>query len=230
VTYAITSSSLASIGFGALIVFGIAVFIFGLVLLIRGVAHQGPTTKAEGPAGFKFEGGPGATILLGGLAFAIGGGYLLNSHLSSSPAPAPTQAQTSQPAPPPSSSSEVVPFASVTYPAKGTQVSQKNGLTMGGTVASPGHFTIWILDHPSRNSYFLDREADVNAGEWSAVDRPLGEASDPLPYPLTVVAVLADPQCARSLNQIGQTATSHTTTMPAGCHQFGQVTVKVTRR
>src|SRR5262249_52903074 len=113
-----------------------------LVLLIRGVAHHGPTTKAEGPAGFKFEGGPRATILLGGLAFAIGGGYLLNSHLSSSPAPAPTQTQTSQSAPPPSSSSpsEVVPFASVTYPAKGTQVSQKNGFTMGGTVASPGHF------------------------------------------------------------------------------------------
>ena len=231
-TYAVNSGTLASIGFGALMVFGIVVFIIGVVLLIRGVAHYGPTTKAEAPAGFKFEGGPAATIALGGIIFAFLGGWLLNGHLSSSPAPAPTQAPTPQPTPPPSSSSpsEVVPFASVTYPAKGTQVSQKNGFTMGGTVASPGHFTIWILDHPSRHSYFLDREADVNAGEWSAVDRPIGDASDRLPYPLAVVAVLADPQCARSLNQIGQTATTHITTMPAGCHQFGQVIVNVTPR
>ena len=63
-TAAITPSSLGVDRFRRPHSVRIAVFIFGLVLLIRGVAHQGPTTKAEGPAGFKFEGGPGATILL----------------------------------------------------------------------------------------------------------------------------------------------------------------------
>jgi hypothetical protein len=211
---------------------GLVLLILGAVLLIRGHTH-GPDTNVEA-AGVKFIASPAAMLLIAGVLLLGGGGFFLAQTVVGQPTavntPPPSPVITPAPTSATPSSQPTVPFANVTYPPDGTKVSRQNGFVMGGTVADPGPFTIWILDHPSPDSYFVDVKATIQNGDWSAADMPLGDASDALPFTMTVVAVTADPECARALNQAGASpATSHLDAMPHGCYQFGQVTVNVTR-
>jgi hypothetical protein len=117
--------------------------------------------------------------------------------------------------------------ATLTYPGKDMQVSRKQGFTAGGTYSSLGSDTIWILDHT--DVYYVDTEATLAGGNWSASDQPLGSPSDQLPFPLTMVAVLANPDCARHLSALGHSVSNSTPQLPLGCTQFGQVTLNVSR-
>ena len=124
------------------------------------------------------------------------------------------------------------PSAKLTYPAGNTKVSRAKGFIARGIVEGLGANTIWILDH-SASGYYVDAEAATpknGNGAWSAMDRWLGNKSDHLPYSLTVVAVIATPQCKRQLRQIeSQDLDTPLGTIPRGCLQFGKVTVEVYR-
>ena len=76
--------------------------------------------------------------------------------------------------------------------------------------------------------YTVDQEAAIAGGRWSATDEPLGDASDHLPYSLTMVAALATPSCAKILTQTNATSNDYLEQLPAGCSLFGEVTVNVT--
>ncbi len=115
----------------------------------------------------------------------------------------------------------------LTYPTNGQVVSRSSGFVASGPAPSALYpETIWILDHGIE--YLVDTEATVSAGRWSAPDYPLGDSSNGLPYDITMVAVLATPNCASQLSALDHTHNGdHTKYLPAGCTQFGQVTVNV---
>jgi hypothetical protein len=76
----------------------------------------------------------------------------------------------------------------------------------------------------------VDQKAVTTGGRWSAIDQPLGNSSNRLPYSLTMVAALANPSCASTLTKLNKSPNSdYTVQLPAGCKLFGQVTVDVTR-
>jgi hypothetical protein len=122
-----------------------------------------------------------------------------------------------------------LPSPTLTYPPDHLGVSRSQGFVASG--AAPSALwpdSIWILDHGTE--YIVDRDATVNAGRWSALDRPLGNSSNSLPYDITMVAVLANPACASRLSELDQSVSGdHIQQLPTGCTQFGQVTVHVDR-
>jgi hypothetical protein len=117
--------------------------------------------------------------------------------------------------------------AALTGPTDGTQVSRSQGFTASGVEASLGAYTIWILDYDG--GYTVDQEAAVAGGRWSAIDQPLGDSSNRLPYSLTMVAALANPSCAATLAKLNEGNNDYSAQLPAGCRLFGQVIVDVTR-
>jgi hypothetical protein len=216
---------------GALVVLGVILLLAGLVLIFRPKAIPGDATAAQVPGGINLNLPPPSVLLIIGAALLIAAAYLglrptpfAGAGAGSAPA-ASTAAATPSPGLPAG-----LPFANLTYPAPGSAVGQAKGLVAGGTVNDPGTYTVWLLDHPSYG-YVVDVKATVQGGEWAANDHPLGSPTDPLPFHLTVVAVLADPDCARALNALGASAaTNRLQALPDGCSQFGQVTVDVTQR
>jgi hypothetical protein len=120
------------------------------------------------------------------------------------------------------------PSASLTYPADNTKMSREQGFTTGGVVKGLGADTIWILDHPA-GVYYVDAEAAIDNGKWVALDRPLGNKSDRLPYGLPVVAVFATPEYATQLRHWESVGDVRLGQIPSGCYQFGEVTVDVNR-
>jgi len=227
--FTMTSDDFELIGFAFIGLLGLIVFIAGVVLLFRrsSSAPPGPKTKAAG-FGVKIQTqGPAELMLISGIILLIGGAYFAE-HTHSQQTGLPTDPPSTSSASPTSAASPTaaseVPFASVTYPRSGLHVSRKHGFTMGGRVTDPGQYTVWILDHPA-GYYFVDVVANVTGGTWAATDQQIGDATDILPYSRAVVAVIADPHCARVLNR----ATGQIGSLPSGCHQFGRVIVDVTR-
>ena len=117
------------------------------------------------------------------------------------------------------------PYAVLQSPGNGALVSQSQGFIASGKAASLGPNTIWILDYDG--GYTVDQEAAVYSETWTAVDRPLGDSSDRLPFSLTMRAVVANPHCAEILSQINSTSDDYIQNLPDGCKIIGQVTVKV---
>jgi len=96
-----------------------------------------------------------------------------------------------------------------------------------GTASSLGSNSVWILDYDG--GYTVDSRASITDGRWAAIDQPLGDASNHLPYSLTMVAALANPACAAVLTRLDAGSNDYTNSLPQGCKLFGQVTVNVTR-
>jgi hypothetical protein len=122
-------------------------------------------------------------------------------------------------------SSVQTPYAVLQSPGNGALVSRSQGFIASGKAASLGPNTIWILDYDG--GYTVDQEAVVYSETWTAVDRPLGDSSDRLPFSLTMRAVVANPHCAEILSQINSTSDDYIQNLPDGCKIIGQVAVKV---
>ena len=167
------------------------------------------------------HGDRGILVGLGAIGAFVAGvvALLVYLHLGPSPAPGPSSPMSSSPA--------GSTFPTLTYPTNGQVVSRSNGFVASGAAPSALYpDTIWILDHGIE--YIVDTEATVSVGSWSAPDHPLGNSSNRLPYDITMVAVLATPHCASQLSALDHTVNGdHTKYLPAGCTQFGQVTVNV---
>ncbi len=107
----------------------------------------------------------------------------------------------------------------------GTNVSNLNGFIARGKVSSLGPNTIWILDYDG--GYTVDQQAMVVGDKWSAVDKPLGDSTDELPFNLTMVAVIGDQGCTTKLADIVDNKDGYTEGLPVGCKTFAKVTVRV---
>jgi hypothetical protein len=97
-------------------------------------------------------------------------------------------------------------------------VSRVSGFVAKGTVQNLGANTIWLFDHVG-NNYYIDVSAIVNprAHTWSASDRNLGDPSDPLPFNLTAVVVIASPECTYDLQIDFNSGNTKMPDLPAGC-------------
>jgi hypothetical protein len=141
-------------------------------------------------------------------------------------APSPSHASTAEPSLPlPSPGAEI--SATLRYPTDGTKVSKSQGFIATGTATALGSYTVWILDYDG--GYFVDQEAKVVAGRWSAADEPLGDSSNHLPFDLTFRAVVAKPACAARLRRINASSNDFTARLPGGCKIIGEATVNVVR-
>jgi uncharacterized membrane protein len=206
-----------------LIIVGIFLILVGVVLLV--IKVQTSESEAfkpifQGPGRIMVSGPVGLVVIVIGVFCLIISAGIFKTAESGNPASSPTQ---SSMAPSPHRI-----LATLTSPADGTRVSKSQGFTASGTTTYLGSETIWILD--SSSGYTVDQEAVVTGGRWSAVDQPLGDSSDHLPFGLTMVATLANPACAAKLTKISNTRNDFLAHLPAGCKPFGQVTVSVAKR
>jgi hypothetical protein len=122
------------------------------------------------------------------------------------------------------------PVAGLTAPGGGLHVSSGNGFTVSGNVRNVGPDSVWITDYDG--GFTVDGKALITGGTWSAFDNDLGTAAQKPPFPLTVVAVLANPSCAATLDRVSNSDNDYLTALPPGCSEVGhgKVTVEVTRR
>lgn len=208
----------------------VVLIIAGLVLVVVAILGSGDFVKVVIPALPVW-----ARVCLGVLGSAVfalafipgivvkgSSGAAVNASSSSRPAQsaASTRAPTSNPTP-------SGPVVTLTMPTTGTRVSRSQGFIASGKALSLGSYTVWILDYDG--GYTVDQEGTVANGVWSAVDRPLGDSSDQLPYYLTVRVVMADRGCAAKLQATNSTSNDYLTHLPAGCKVITGVTVHVTR-
>ena len=124
--------------------------------------------------------------------------------------------------------SQLTPNVRLVAPTSGTEVSQAKGFTAEGTVSGLGNDTIWLTDY--NHGYTVDDEAIVNSnGTWSASDSDLGKPGEVLPFSLAVRVILADTQCAATLQATSSTNSDYLTSLPGGCTVVGEVIVRVTK-
>jgi|HubBroStandDraft_6_1064221.scaffolds.fasta_scaffold43826_6 hypothetical protein len=222
-----------------LCVSGLFLLISGIWLMLRGrPSSPQDATEASLKEVIRLNVPAQALLVLVGAALLVCGGYFAvtktqasetSPSAGSSPATeSPTAPQTSPSASPTPAKVLTTPgaaSATLNHPVDGTKVSRSRGFVARGTATSLGPYTVWILDYDS--GYTVDQEATVSAGKWSALDQPLGDSSDQLPFELTMVAVVANPHCALKLGQIDSTSNDYTQSLPEGCNIFGRVTVDV---
>jgi len=98
-------------------------------------------------------------------------------------------------------------------------VSRQGGFVAKGSVSNLGADTIWLFDHVGR-AYYIDVQAvvDPNNRTWSAPDRHLGSGSEQLPFSVTAVVVVADPQCTSVLQTSVSSGNTKMPGLPSGCH------------
>jgi hypothetical protein len=234
--------SMSEIGIIVVIVMciaGLALLISGIILLAKGGSGApGETTEASLKEVIRVNVPAQALLVLVGAGLLSGGGYLAVTHTqtsnssanSSSPALIVPTSSSAELGPSPSISQAAgisQPTAALTSPSNETSVSRSKGFVATGSAANLGPNTIWILDYDG--GYTVDQEGKVINGQWSATDQPLGDSSDHLPFNLSMVAVLANPHCAATLNTIDGTSDDYTPSLPQGCIQVGQVTVNVSK-
>lgn len=195
---------------------GLALILVGLILLVaKNQVTNSETSKPtlQGPANIVVTGPVGLILIV------IGVGCLM--------LPAYRVSRNDAPTPPHVTPSMDVPSATLDHPVEGSVVSRSKGFSASGSVTSSGHYTVWILDYDG--GYTIDQQAVITADKWSAVDAPLGDSSDHLPFDLTMVAILATPDCAIRLAEISATENDYTNSLPDGCTIFGRRTVSVSR-
>lgn len=188
------------------------VIIVGLALIAAGLRL---TFKAKGGEGgmrtalITVQGPTGILVIVLGL-ICLGGGAYLGLKVAN-----PSSAKTAN-----------HPSAFLQLPTNGTKVSRSLGFVARGRATNLGKDSIWVLDYSG--GYIVDSEAELINGQWSAIDQPLGNSSDHLPYSLTMVAVFADRACAARLDEVNATNNDFLNSLPTGCKPFAQVTVNVT--
>ena len=96
-----------------------------------------------------------------------------------------------------------------------------------GSVSRLGADTIWLVDY--NGSYYIDVKATVSSGDsrWSAADYPLGSASETLPFDLTVLVVVATPECTSILQAKFDSHDIKLSELPVGCQAI-QPSIEVT--
>ncbi|SOD75030.1 transglycosylase-like protein with SLT domain [Jatrophihabitans sp. GAS493] len=120
------------------------------------------------------------------------------------------------------------PSVTVATPALNSRVSQSGGFSARGTVSQIGTRTLWLLDN--HDGFTVDEMVPVIGAQWAADDRPLGDTSDPLPFSLSVVLVLADAKCGQILGHAAATPSDHLDALPAGCTIASTIRVRVMSR
>lgn len=97
-------------------------------------------------------------------------------------------------------------------------VSRSGGFTANGSVSNLGADTIWLFDHDA--VYYIDVKATVSpdGSTWSATDRPLGSANESLPFEVTALVVVANPQCTSNLQARVRSNETTLPNLPPGCH------------
>jgi hypothetical protein len=205
-----------------LVVVGIFLILVGVVLLVVKVqTAESFKPIFKGPGRIMVSGPVGLVVIVIGVFCLLVAAAVFKPARSGN-----NTASSSSPTASSPNLNEISPV--LTSPSNGTRVSKSRGFTASGTTAYLGSDTIWILD--SDGGYTVDQQAVVSGGRWSAVDQPLGDSSDHLPFDLTMVAVLANPPCAAKLTRIGDTNNDFIAQLPPGCNLFGRVMVDVARR
>lgn len=217
---------------------GVTLLVAGILLLIRGAAGiGGDPTEASVKDVIKVNVPAQALLVLVGAGLLSGGGYLavhqtqFNASTSGPnelPPSATASASTASPSPsqsPSAPSEQTEP--TLTYPKDGTRVSKSQGFIASGSAANINPSSLWILD--SDNGYFVDQQAKIVNGQWTALDAPLGDSSNHLPFDLTMIVVLANPHCSKILHTTNRTSNDYLKQLPGGCKQIGQVTVNVSK-
>lgn len=198
----------------------VVLVVAGLVCLVIAILGSGDYVKVVIPT-LK----PWARILLASMGAAVFALAFVPGIISSSPGatnPGPlTPSHTAAPNP-----VSAGPIVTLTSPTHGQSVSRSKGFAASGEALSLGSGTVWILDYDG--GYTVDQEGTVASGLWSAVDQPLGDSSDSLPYYLTMRVVIANPACAAILQKTNETTQDYLTQLPAGCKYVTGVTVHVT--
>lgn len=200
---------------------------FGVILVALGVGFRIQIGERGGSVN------PNKWASIG--AFGLGVGCLVlgvvlllaDTGTTQSPQPTstgPTSTATSLPSVAPSQTG-TAPLATLDFPTAQAGVSKLHGFVASGTAGQIGSLDIWILDFDG--AYTVDGVASIAGSKWSAADYPLGDASDALPYPLTLVAVTANAACSATLLKVSNTDEDSIAKLPSGCHVFGQVTVDV---
>lgn len=203
--------------------------IAGLVLVVVAILGSGDFVKVVIPALPTWARACLGVIGAGVFALAFVPGIVNTSSdsaasRSSSSTPTQSASPASRPTPSPTSSGPVVTLAT---PTTGTSVSRSQGFIASGKALSLGSYTVWILDYDG--GYTVDQEGAVANGVWSAVDKPLGDSSDQLPYYLSMRVVLANRKCAAELQKTNSTSNDYLAQLPVGCTVVTGATVHVTR-
>jgi hypothetical protein len=114
-------------------------------------------------------------------------------------------------------------------PRTGTKVSVSKGFSVTGTNSPLGSDTIWILDYNGGSDYTVDETATIFNGKWTAFDGP-GLGTGPLPFPLIMAVILANPACNTTLNQHDAANNYDMSSLPPGCKIVSEVEVDVSQK
>jgi hypothetical protein len=206
----------------------VVLIIAGLALVVVAILGSGDFVKVVIPSLPAWARIALAIVGAGVFALAFIPSVLNNSPSGASAMPSATASTPGRGAtPPPSQAAPSSLLVTLASPPTDTDVSRSQGFIATGRARSLGTYTVWILDYDG--GYTVDQEATVASGQWSAVDRPLGDASDHLPYYLTMRVVTANTKCATKLQQINSTKNDYTQNLPAGCTYISGTTVHVTK-
>jgi hypothetical protein len=226
-----------------LISIGLVLVGLGIYGVVRGKFGEQTSSPALGGT---------VTLPLSGLILVLGlccigySGYLGVNRYTNSISPAANNSNsvpinptlptfTTTPAPKSSTSTHAsrsapLPSVKLDTPRNGTLVSEKKGFRTTGTVSSLGTNTLWILDYDGGRNYTIDELVAVTKGTWSATDGPgLGSRSQSLPFPLTMVVVVADSSCNAVLNELNNAKIYNISSLPLGCKVVTETTVDVSR-
>lgn len=144
---------------------------------------------------------------------------------ASLPAPVtPSAAATASPTP-----NTATPTVILDAPRTGTKVSVSKGFSVTGTNSPLGSDTIWILDYNGGSDYTVDETATIFNGKWTAFDGP-GLGTAPLPFPLIMAVILANPACNTTLNQHDAANNYDMSSLPPGCKIVSEVEVDVSQK
>jgi hypothetical protein len=135
----------------------------------------------------------------------------------------PSAAATASPTP-----NTATPTVILDTPRTGAKVSVSKGFPVAGTNSPLGSDTIWILDYDGGSDYTVDEAATIFNGKWTAFDGP-GLGTGPLPFPLIMAVILANPVCNTILNQHDVANNYDMSSLPPGCKIISEADVDVSR-
>jgi len=212
-----------------LVIVGVFLILVGVSLLIvkRFQTSESDTNKPtlQGPMNtFAISGPAGLVVIVIGvvcivLPTVIGVNRSAGSSPSSISSPAPSSISSSArptvSAVPSTSPGPVITVESPTH----NLVSRRVGFVAKGSVSRLGAHTIWLFDY-NGSDFYIDVKATVSSdgSRWSAADYPLGSASQSLPFEVTVLVVVATPECTSTLQAKVRSDETKLSKLPVGCH------------
>jgi hypothetical protein len=206
----------------------VVLIIAGLVLIVLAILGSGDFVKVVIPSLSTWARISLAIVGIGVFVLAFIPGIVNNSSPGSPISGVTTPQATATPAArSPSQAVQTGPVVTLSSPITGTNVSRSQGFIATGRAESLGTYTVWILDYDG--GYTVDQEATLASGQWSAVDKPLGDTSDHLPYYLTMRVIIGNHKCAARLQQVSSTNNDYIPQLPDGCKYVSGTTVHVTK-